>query len=325
MNSLKLNKIKSPIEKELTVFESQFKKELLSGTPLLNRVTNYILKKKGKQIRPILVFLSSKLVGKTNKSTFIAASLIEILHTATLIHDDVVDNSNKRRGFFSINALWKNKIAVLVGDYLLSKGLILSVNNNEFELLSIVSKTVQEMSEGELLQIEKSRLMNHNEDDYLKIIEQKTAVLFAACCKSGAISVNSTRKQVDALYDFGLNLGLAFQLKDDLFDYQQQNTLNKPTGIDIKEKKLTLPLIYALSQSDFLTKRRVKSLISKSKKNNNLNEIVSFVKSKGGLDYATKKMHEFANKAHNILTKFEDGEAKESLTQLTNFIVNRNH
>ena len=325
MNSLKLNTIKSPIEKELTVFESQFKKELLSDTPLLNKVTNYILKKKGKQIRPILVFLSSKLIGETNKSTFVAASLIEILHTATLIHDDVVDNSNKRRGFFSINALWKNKIAVLVGDYLLSKGLILSVNNNEFELLSIVSKTVQEMSEGELLQIEKSRLMNHNEDDYLKIIEQKTAVLFAACCKSGATSVKGSKKQVSALYNFGLNLGLAFQIKDDLFDYQQQNTLNKPTGIDIKEKKLTLPLIYAFSKSSFLTKRKIKSLISNSKKNNNFNEVVAFVKSKGGLDYATKKMNEFANNAHEILVDFEDGEAKRSLTQLTNFIVNRNH
>ena len=205
MTSLKINKIKSPIEKELTIFESQFKKELLSGTPLLNRVTNYIIKKKGKQIRPILVFLSSRLIGQINKSTYIAASLIEILHTATLIHDDVVDNSNKRRGFFSINALWKNKIAVLVGDYLLSKGLIMSVDNNEFELLSVVTKTVKEMSEGELLQIEKSRLMNHNEEDYLKIIEQKTAVLFAACCKSGAISVKGNIKQIDALYNFGLN------------------------------------------------------------------------------------------------------------------------
>jgi len=324
MSNISVKDIKAPVAKEMLEFEAHFKESMKSTVPLLDKITHYIVKRKGKQMRPLFVFLTAKLFKNINPSTYRAASLIELLHTATLVHDDVVDESYKRRGFFSINALWKNKIAVLVGDYLLSRGLLLSVENEEFELLKIVSTSVKLMSEGELLQIEKARKLDIEEDVYFDIITKKTATLIASCCATGAKSANQSAETIEKMRLFGENVGISFQIKDDLFDYGSGENLGKPTGIDIKEKKMTLPLIYALRNAD---KSKRRAIINIVKKNNNnekkIQEVINFVIDSGGLDYATKKMLEYRDEALNILEEFENSEAKESLKNLVLYTTER--
>lgn len=294
-----------------------------SNVKLLDTIMGYIVKRKGKQLRPMFVFLSAHISGQITESTYRGAALIELLHTATLVHDDVVDDSNYRRGFFSVNALWKNKIAVLVGDYLLSRGLLLSVQNGDFELLQIVSNAVREMSEGELLQIEKARRLDITEAVYFDIIRQKTASLIASCCATGAASAGVGADIVEKMRFFGEKVGMAFQIKDDLFDYGTDE-IGKPLGIDIKEKKMTLPLIYALSQSSWLEKRNVINIIKNdSDKPRKVAEVIEFVKKKGGLEYATQVMKRFEQEANDILTSFPDSVYKQSMQQLVRFTIER--
>ena len=308
----------------MLLFEKKFKASLNSKVPLLDKIMHYIIKRKGKQMRPMFVFLSAKLCGKVTESTYISASLIELLHTATLVHDDVVDEANFRRGFFSINALWKNKIAVLVGDFLLSKGLLLAVENNEFELLKIMSNAVKDMSEGELLQIEKARKLDIEESVYFEIMRQKTATLIAACCACGASSATKDVATIKKLHLFGEMAGIAFQIKDDLFDYSHNPIIGKPTGIDIREQKMTLPLIYTLSISDNPQKKMIINTIKNHNKDTDkVAGIIELVKSSGGLNYATKKMNEYHQNALNILEEFEDGEAKKALKQMIDFVIHR--
>jgi octaprenyl-diphosphate synthase len=305
-------------------FEIKFKQSMKSNVPLLDKITNYIVKRKGKQIRPMFVFLSATSAGQINESTYRAASLIELLHTATLVHDDVVDDSNERRGFFSVNALWKNKIAVLIGDFLLSSGLLLSLDNNDFHLLKIVSNAVREMSEGELLQIEKARKLDISEEIYFEIITKKTATLIAACCAAGVASVTSDEKLIQQFKEFGINTGVAFQIKDDLFDFGDDTSIGKPTGIDIKEKKMTLPLIYALNNCTWLEKRKIINIV---KNHNNdpkkVTEVINFVIEKGGITYAEKIMHEYKNKALANLESVPDSASKQSLILLVNYSIER--
>lgn len=319
-----IDQIKQPIATELANFESKFKQAMKSKVSLLDTITRYIVKRKGKQMRPMFVFLSAKMFTDTNESSYRAASLIELLHTATLVHDDVVDDSQYRRGFFSINALWKNKIAVLIGDYILSRGLLLALDNDEFQLLKIVSKAVREMSEGELLQIEKARKLDIDEAVYFDIIRQKTASLIASCCACGASSVNQPKEVIDKMHQIGELAGIAFQIKDDLLDYGDGSTIGKPTGIDIKEQKMTLPLIYALKQASFLEKRRIIGIV----KNNNNNprkvqKVVEFVNASGGLDYAKSKMEGYKQKALNLLNEFPETEARLALAQLIEYSIDR--
>jgi octaprenyl-diphosphate synthase len=317
--------IKRSIAAELKAFESEFKTILRSKTPLLNIITNYIIRRKGKQIRPMFVFLSAKLLGNINSSTYIAAALIEILHTATLIHDDVVDNSFERRGFLSINAIWKSKVAVLVGDYLLSRGMLLAVNNKQYELLSIVSRAVEEMSEGELLQIQKSRKLNLTEDQYYEIIRKKTATLIASCTACGAKSVSASDEIVNQMWKFGEYTGMAFQIKDDLLDYHDRSIIGKPTGNDIKEKKLTLPLIHVLSNNNKSENKRILAIINNKKKNSkSINEVIEFVKKNGGIEYSENKMIEYRDKALDIIGSYPDTQIKQSLVDLLNFTTARN-
>lgn len=320
-----VEQIKLPIAEEMELFESKFKDSMLSKVPLLNRITYYIVRRKGKQMRPMFVFLVAKMVsdGGFDERTYRGASIVELIHTATLVHDDVVDDSNRRRGFFSINALWKNKIAVLVGDFLLSKGLLLSIDNEDFDLLKLISIAVREMSEGELLQIEKARKLDITEDVYFEIIRQKTATLIAACCGIGAASVRANEETVEQMRKFGEYIGIAFQIKDDLFDYTDDK-IGKPTGIDIKEQKMTLPLIYTLNNC---SPDKKKWLIN-SVKNHNTNkkrvkEIIQFVKDSGGLEYTKNKMHDYKNKALEILSNFPDSEYKSSLLQMIDYVVER--
>ncbi len=316
--------IKRSISAELQSFESEFRTILRSRIPLLNIITNYVIRRKGKQIRPMFVFLSAKLLGDINPSTYIAASLIEILHTATLIHDDVVDNTHERRGFFSINAIWKSKVAVLVGDYLLSRGLLLAVNNKQYELLDIVSRAVKEMSEGELLQIQKSRKLNLTEDQYYEIIRKKTATLIASCTACGAKSVSASNEVVDQMWKFGEYAGMAFQIKDDLLDYQDRSIIGKPTGNDIKEKKLTLPLIHVLSNSNKSDNKRILAIINNSNKNSkNIKEVIEFVKKNGGIEYSLDKMIEFREKALEIIEDYPESEIKKSIVDLVDFTTTR--
>ena len=307
------------------MFESKFRDSMTSKVALLNRITHYIVNRKGKQMRPMFVFLTAKLLnnGEVNERTYRGASVIELIHTATLVHDDVVDESNKRRGFFSINALWKNKIAVLVGDYLLSKGLLLSIDNGDFDLLKIISVAVREMSEGELLQIEKARRLDITEEVYYDIIRQKTATLIAACCSLGACSVKPESIDVETFRKFGELCGMAFQIKDDLFDYGGQK-IGKPTGIDIKEQKMTLPLIYALNHCS----KKEKSWVINSIKNHNkdkkrVKEVIAFVKEKGGLDYAVSKMLQYRNEALEILDTYPESDYKSALQLMVNYVVDR--
>ncbi len=295
----KLDQIKQPIISEIEEFEPRFRASMKSRVSLLDKIMHYIIKRKGKQMRPMFVFLSAKVFGQTTDSTYRAAAMIELLHTATLVHDDVVDDANKRRGFWSINAIWKNKIAVLVGDYLLSKGLLLAVENEEFDLLRIMSNSVREMSEGELLQIEKARKLDITEEVYYDIIRQKTATLIAACCASGATSTTTDKEKIERMRLFGEYTGIAFQIKDDLFDYGSNGeTIGKPTGIDIKEKKMTLPLIYALNQASDSDKSRIIKMVKNHNENKKkVKEVIDFVIKTGGIEYAQKSMMNYKDKA----------------------------
>ena len=319
-----LKDIKAPILEEMNLFEQRFKDSLKSNVSLLDKIMHYIIKRKGKQMRPMFVFLSAKLFGKFEENTYRAASMIELLHTATLVHDDVIDEANFRRGYFSINALWKNKIAVLVGDFLLSRGLLLAVKHEEFELLKIMSTAVQDMSEGELLQIEKARKLDITEIVYFDIIRQKTATLIAACCASGANSVGQSKEVVEKMRLFGEKAGIAFQIKDDLFDYTQSPLIGKPTGIDIREQKMTLPLIYTLNTADKKTKRYIINIIKNHHKDDNkVAEVIILVKENGGLEYAKQIMKNYHNDALSVLDQFDDNKAKEALILLLDFVVNR--
>ena len=295
-----------------------------SEVALLDKITHYIVKRKGKQMRPMFVFLTAKMLSGTNDQTYRAATLIELLHTATLVHDDVVDDADKRRGFFSINALWKNKVAVLVGDYLLSRGLLLAVKHKDFHLLEITSNAVQEMSEGELLQMEKARKLDITEEVYFNIIRQKTASLIASCCAAGAASVSEDKDVIEQMRLFGEIVGIAFQIRDDLFDYGSAKDIGKPTGIDIKEKKMTLPLIYALNSSDRSEKRFIINTI----KNHNTDDkrvgkVINMVREKGGIEYTVSRMKEYQQKALSMLESYPDNEARKSLVDLVNFVIDR--
>jgi octaprenyl-diphosphate synthase len=317
--------IKDPIYEEMEHFEQKFSDSMSSKVALLNRITHFIVNRKGKQMRPMFVFLTAKLLGggKVTERTYRGASVIELIHTATLVHDDVVDDSNQRRGFFSINALWKNKIAVLVGDYLLSKGLLLCIHNEDFDLLKIISVAVREMSEGELLQIEKARNLDITEEIYFEIIRQKTATLLAACCAMGAQSVSDNKEAVEQMRIFGELLGMAFQIKDDLFDYGETK-IGKPTGIDIKEQKMTLPLIYTLNN---VSSKERKWLIHSVKKYNTdkkrVKEVIQLVKDSGGLDYAQKRMETYRTEALDILMTFPKNAYRDSLELMVNYVITR--
>ena len=316
--------IKAPIAEDMKLFEEKFRASMKSSVPLLDRITHYIVKRKGKQIRPMFVFLSAKIFGEITESTHRGASLIELLHTATLVHDDVVDNAFERRGFFSINALWKNKIAVLVGDYLLSRGLLLAIRNKEVKQLEIVSTAVEEMSEGELLQIEKSRGVNLNEEIYFEIIRQKTATLIASCCACGAASAGCDDEMIERMRMIGEKIGVAFQIKDDLFDYGLGGKIGKPTGIDIKEKKSTLPLIYALNHSANGEKRAMLRIVKKdNKKKAEIDKVIQYVLDSGGIEYADQKMRALSSEARTEILKLPAGEARDSLLALVEFTINR--
>ena len=322
MNPIK--EIKSPVQEEMRLFESKFKDSLSSKVPLLDKVLHYIVKRKGKQMRPMFVFLSNKLFGEITESTFRAASLIELLHTATLVHDDVIDDANIRRGFFSINALWKNKIAVLVGDYLLSRGLLLSLENEEYNLLQIVSKAVKEMSEGELLQIEKARRLDIEEDVYFEIIRQKTATLIAACCACGATAANQSPEIIEKMRLFGEYSGIAFQMKDDLFDYYNDDIIGKPTGIDIKEQKMTLPLIYTLKHANKKEHRFIIQTVKNySTDNQRVAQVLKLVKESGGIEYTVDKMKHFQKQALELLKTFDENDSRKSLELLVNYVIER--
>ncbi len=317
------NDIKAPIEEELAKFEGLFEQTLKSDAFLLDKIMNYIVKRKGKQMRPMFVFLTAKLCGEVTEASYRGAALIELLHTATLVHDDVVDEANYRRGFFSLNALWNSKVAVLVGDYLLSKGLLLSVDNNDFDLLRHVSHAVREMSEGELLQIEKARRLDITEDVYFEVIRQKTASLIASCCAVGAASVGSTPEQVEKLRLFGEKVGMAFQIKDDLFDFGTDE-VGKPLGIDIKERKMTLPLIYALSKCSWLKRKKMVMTVKYGADNPaTVSEVIQFVKESGGLQYAEEVMHRYVAEAMAILEEFPDSPEKRSLEQIVRYTTER--
>lgn len=321
--TLDLNSIRKPIAAELDLFEDKFKKAMQSKTPLLDRITHYIYKRKGKQMRPMFVFFSAQACGGITESTYRAASLVELLHTATLVHDDVVDDAYERRGFLSINAVWKNKIAVLVGDFLLARGLLLSVEHNELQVLKIVSDAVQQMSEGELLQIEKVRRLDIVEEVYYEIIRQKTASLIASCCAAGAASAGANESTVEKMRLFGENIGMAFQIKDDLFDFGYDD-VGKPVGIDIKEKKLTLPLIYALNNAEKSEKRYMINLVrNHNDEPEKVEEIIRFVRQTKGLQYAHEKMMAFQQKAFDILNEMPEHEAKTSLMALVRYTTER--
>lgn len=321
--STRLDSIKAPVAREMEEFEHKFRSSMKTRVLLLDKIMTYIVKRKGKQIRPLFVFLSAGACGTINESTYRGASLIELLHTATLVHDDVVDDSNYRRGFFSVNALWKNKIAVLVGDFLLSKGLALSMNNNDYTLLSIANDAVTEMSEGELLQMEKARQLDIMEDVYYEIIRKKTASLIASCCAIGASSSGATEQAVSRMKEFGQHVGMAFQIKDDLFDYGEDE-IGKPVGIDIKEKKMTLPLIYALSKSSWLQKRKIIGIVrNKSEDSNSVKEVIEFVKKSDGIAYANGIMEQYYQKAIAILDELPHSTYKTSLADLVRFTIDR--
>ena len=318
-----LKDIQAPVKEEMNEFELKFRQSMKSKVMLLDKIMDYIIKRKGKQMRPLFVFLTAAITGKINEATHRGAALIELLHTASLVHDDVVDNAHYRRGFFPINALWKNKIAVLVGDFLLSKGLLLSLKNDDFGLLRIVSNAVQQMSEGELLQMEKARKLDITEELYYEVIRQKTASLITSCCEVGASSGGGTAEDISKMGTFGTNVGMAFQIKDDLFDYESA-AIGKPTGIDIRERKMTLPVIYALKQSSSSEVATIKKMISDSeKKSGNVKKVIEFVVAKGGIDYATKKMNHFLSEAIAILKTYPDSVYRNSLEQLLAFTISR--
>jgi len=320
-----VEQIKQPIAFEMDLFEQKFQLAMSSKVALLNRITHYIVNRKGKQMRPMFVFLVAKMInnGEVSERTYRGASVIELIHTASLVHDDVVDDSNRRRGFFSINALWKNKIAVLIGDYLLSKGMLVCIDNNDFDLLKIISVAVREIVEGELLQIDKARKLDITEDIYYEIIRQKTATLIAACCSLGAASVKPNTEDVERMRKFGELIGMAFQIKDDLFDYGEEK-IGKPTGIDIKEQKMTLPLIYVLNNC---SKKEQNWLINSIKNHNKdkkrVKEVITFVKNNGGLIYAVEKMKQFQQEALQLLDDYPETEFKNSLILMVNYVIER--
>lgn len=321
--AISLDSIKAPVAREMEEFEHKFRASMKTRVMLLDKIMTYIVKRKGKQMRPLFVFLSAGATGTICESTYRGAALIELLHTATLVHDDVVDDSDYRRGFFSVNALWKNKIAVLVGDFLLSRGMALSLEHDEFNLLRIVNTSVQEMSEGELLQMEKARRLDIQEDIYYEIIRQKTASLIASCCAVGASSAGAESKVIGLMKQFGEYVGMAFQIKDDLFDYGDEE-IGKPVGIDIKEKKMTLPLIHALSQAGWLEKRKIMSLVkSGSEDQANIKLVIDFVKKSGGIEYAKSKMKEYHRQALVVLDALPPSTYKTSLIDLVQFTIER--
>ena len=318
-----IDQIKAPIDHEMEVFEQKFEDSMRSNVMLLDKIMHYIVRRKGKQLRPMFVFLVAKMLGEVNESTYRGAALIELLHTATLVHDDVVDEAAYRRNFFSINALWKNKISVLVGDFLLSKGLKLAVDNGDFFLLKLVNDAVQQMSEGELLQMEKARSLDITEDVYFDIINRKTASLISSCCQVGAASVSNDKQLLEAVGQIGKLAGVAFQIKDDLFDYGEVE-VGKPLGIDIKEKKMTLPLIYALNQVGWWEKKKIIYIIkNQTDSTKKVKEVISFVKDKGGLVYATEKMHKIKEEAIKLLNTLPDNPSRTSLTNLIHYTIER--
>jgi octaprenyl-diphosphate synthase len=313
------------IAEELKIFEKKFKEAAKSNVSMLDRIMDYVIKRKGKQLRPMFVFLSAKLCGQVNETTYRAASLVELLHTATLVHDDVVDDSLERRGFFSVYALWKNKVSVLVGDYLLAKGLLLSLDNNDFRILQILSDAVRKMSEGELLQMEKSRTLNIDENTYFEIIKNKTASLLSSACAAGAWSASEDETMTSQMKNFGEKVGIAFQIKDDLFDYTSDK-VGKPTGNDIKEKKLTLPLIYTLSNVDKATKRKIIYIVkNESKDRKKLDYVLKNVTDSGGIDYTINLMNQYKNEALSILQTFPEGDIKNGFADLVNFVTDRKY
>jgi octaprenyl-diphosphate synthase len=320
-----LTEIRKPVEKEMDEFESYFNRTMKSEIPLLKIILNYILRRKGKQMRPLLVFLTARLNGQISEPTFVAATLIELLHTASLVHDDVVDDARERRGALSINALWNSKIAVLVGDYMLSKGLLISVEKARYDMLEIVSEAVKSMAEGELLQLQKSRKLDIKEEDYYKIISSKTAALIAACTATGARSVTEDSDTIQQMKDFGENIGIAFQIRDDLLDYEANGLTGKTTGNDIKERKITIPLIHALELASASQKRRIMSIVRSRKKTKaEIDEVIGFVSASGGTEYAELKMNQYRDKALAILDSYPESEVKESLKRFVNFTISRN-
>jgi octaprenyl-diphosphate synthase len=319
-----LSGIKKPVEAEMAEFEAYFGRTMHSDIPLLNIILNYILRRKGKQMRPLLVFLTARLNGVIAESTYIAATCIELLHTASLVHDDVVDDASERRGSLSINALWNSKIAVLLGDYLLSTGMHICVEKSRYDMLEIISEAVKSMSEGELLQLQKARKLNIREEDYYKIIISKTAALLSACTACGARSVTGDAEVIQLMKDFGENIGVAFQIRDDILDYEGTGLTGKAVGNDIKEKKITLPLIYALEQSVNSKKKHILGIVkSKKKSRSQINEVIAFVSDSGGLDYAELKMNQYRDKALAILDTYNDSEVKESLRQFVQYTTSR--
>jgi octaprenyl-diphosphate synthase len=321
--AISIDEIQAPIIEEMNSFEKKFRNSMKTNVMLLDQIMKYIIHRKGKQIRPMFVFLTAGTVGKIADSTYRGAALIELVHTASLVHDDVVDDSSYRRGFFSINALWKIKVAVLVGDFLLSKGLDLSLKHKDYNLMEIVNNAVKEMSEGELLQIEKARKLDITEDIYFDVIRKKTASLIASCCAVGAASTGADETMVEKARLLGEKIGMAFQIKDDLFDFGTDE-IGKPTGIDIKEKKMTLPLIFALNNTGWFTKRKIINLIkNESDKPNKVLEVIDFVRSSGGIDYTKKIMQNFVNQAYDILDSFPESAHKNSLKNLVQFTIER--
>lgn len=319
-----LNGLKKPISKELKTFQDVFRSSVKSSVPLLDVIMNYVLKAKGKQIRPLIVLYSAALFNGINESTYRAATLIELLHTATLVHDDVVDESDRRRGRFSINALWKNKIAVLVGDYLLSRGMLTALQAKDYNVLEIVSEAVKQMSEGELLQIEKARKLDINEDIYYDVIRKKTASLLASCFAAGASSSCKNADDIKKMWTIGESAGMAFQIKDDLLDFEKSSITGKPTGIDIKEKKMTLPLIYLLSQSSYLKKRKIINIVKNHNTNNKkVGWLINEVKAAGGIKYALDKMVEFKTKSLNLLREYPQSENRLALEKIIEFTIDR--
>lgn len=320
-----VKEIKANVSEEMSIFEEKFKASMKSDVALLDKITHYIIKRKGKQMRPMFVFLTAKAInGNVEDASYTAASLIELSHTASLVHDDVVDDANERRGVFSVNALWKNKIAVLVGDYLLAQGLLLSVNTSQFTLLKIVSDAVKEMSEGELLQIEKARKLDITEEVYYEIIRQKTASLIASCCAAGAASVSSDEKLVEKMKRFGELVGMAFQIKDDIFDYGDGDKIGKPTGNDIREQKMTLPLIYAINTSEKSIKRELKNIVKNHNESpKHIKRAIQLVVDAGGVKFAYDKMIKLKDEALEVLTVLDDSEAKRALIGLVEYTVYR--
>ncbi|MDG1331022.1 MAG: polyprenyl synthetase family protein [Crocinitomicaceae bacterium] len=318
-----VDQIIAPVQAEMSEFEDRFRESMKSQAPLLDKVTHYIIKRKGKQMRPLFIFLSAKMLGEVSDKTYDAANLVELLHTASLVHDDVVDDANERRGFFSVNALWKNKIAVLVGDYMLSKILLLSIERENPKLLAVVARAVREMSEGELLQIEKARKLDITEEVYYEVIRQKTASLIATCCEAGAISVDRL-DQTENMRIFGETIGLAFQLKDDIFDYGEPGNIGKPTGLDIRERKMTLPLIYVLNNSSKEVRKELINIVKRHNENpKKVQRAVKLVIEHGGIDYAHKKMLEFKQTALDLLKDIPDSDSKTALIGLVEYTTNR--